>query len=272
LIQFTVRVILGWSLTRDYMPLSIFLCHSVGDKQRVRELYRRLQSAGYRPWLDEENLLPGQDWEYEIVNAVRAADIALVCLSTASVNKTGFVQKELRFALDVAEEQPEGRIFLIPVKLEECDLPIRLKRWHWVNLFEENGFEKLLRSLQQRAASVDAETAPAATPTQGDATTGSAEPSEAPQQLLVQSWSILGKRYDWTVFQSIVSQETRIDRAKIVPGASFSDDLGLDSLDMIELAMAFEEAFLFEIPDDEAAMNEIRTAEEAFRYLLKFAE
>src|SRR5690348_2171930 len=42
----------------------IFLCHSSGDKERVRNLYQRLSNDGIRCWFDEENLLPGQDWEY----------------------------------------------------------------------------------------------------------------------------------------------------------------------------------------------------------------
>src|SRR5580700_5251577 len=114
----------------------VFLCHSSGDKDPVRDLYRRLRSDGFHPWLDEEDLLPGQDWSYEISKAIRSSVIVLVFLSKSSVSKAGFVQKEIKHALDVADEQPEGNIFLIPVKLEDCDVPARLGRWQWVNLFE----------------------------------------------------------------------------------------------------------------------------------------
>jgi hypothetical protein len=51
----------------------------------------------------------------------------------------------------VAEEQPEGAIFLIPLKLEECNIPERLSRWHWVNYFEDKGYGRLMRSLRFRA-------------------------------------------------------------------------------------------------------------------------
>jgi hypothetical protein len=45
----------------------IFLCHASEDKAQVREVYRRLAAIqGFEPWLDEENLLPGQIWENEI--------------------------------------------------------------------------------------------------------------------------------------------------------------------------------------------------------------
>jgi TIR domain len=86
-----------------------------------------------------------------IPRAVRNSDVVLVCLSKSSVNRAGYLQKEIRIALDVADEQPEGAIFLIPVKLEECDLPERLSRWHWVDLSSEYAEERLLQTLLRRA-------------------------------------------------------------------------------------------------------------------------
>lgn len=142
---------------KSSQPLRIFLCHSSGDKPAVRELYRRLLKDGFRPWLDEEDLLPGQNWQQEISKAVRASDVIVVCLSRASINKSGYVQKEIKFALDVADQQPDGTLFLIPVKLEECDLPEQLRQWHWVNLFEEKGYERLAKSLQLRATTLNKE-------------------------------------------------------------------------------------------------------------------
>jgi formylglycine-generating enzyme required for sulfatase activity len=135
-------------------PLRIFLCHSSGDKPEVRNLYQRLSSDGFDPWLDEEKLLPGQEWEVEIPKAVKTSDVVIVCLSHKAITKAGYVQKEIKFALDKAEEQPEGTIFLIPLKLEECDVPERLQRWHWVSLFEEKGYELLMRSLRLRAETI----------------------------------------------------------------------------------------------------------------------
>ena len=66
--------------------------------------------------------------------------------------QAGFVQKEIKFVLDVADEQPEGRIFIIPARLEDCKVPDRLSRWHWVNLFEDTGYDNLLCSLVTRAS------------------------------------------------------------------------------------------------------------------------
>jgi hypothetical protein len=73
----------------------VFLCHSSGDKAQVRDLYQRLRKDGFEPWLDEEDLLPGQDRSQEITKAVRSSAVVLVCLSKSSITKTGFVQKEI---------------------------------------------------------------------------------------------------------------------------------------------------------------------------------
>ena len=77
--------------------------------------------------------------------------MVIVCLSPTSINRAGYIQKEIKYALDVADEQPAGTIFIIPLKLEECDIPERLQRWQWANLFEERGYERLMRALQVRA-------------------------------------------------------------------------------------------------------------------------
>jgi hypothetical protein len=134
--------------------LQVFLCHSKPDKPTVTGLYKKLKADGYNPWLDAVNLLGGQTWELEIQKAVRNSDIVLVCLSPSSVTRAGFMQKELKFALDVADEQPEGRIYIIPVRLKDCEVPTRLSHLHWVNLFEGDGYDKVIESLRLRAAEV----------------------------------------------------------------------------------------------------------------------
>lgn len=133
-------------------PLNVFLCHSSEDKPSVRNLYDRLDKEVWiDPWLDERKILPGQDWDIEIKKAVRTADIVIVCLSNVSVSKEGYVQKEIKHSLDIADEKPEGTIFIIPLKLESCDVPHRLSAWQWVNYSEGEAYNLLLQSLKTRA-------------------------------------------------------------------------------------------------------------------------
>jgi formylglycine-generating enzyme required for sulfatase activity len=141
-------------------PLRVFLCHSSSDKPSVRQLYQKLSAEGWMDvWLDEEKLLPGQDWDYEIDRALDNSDAVIVTLSTGSVSKEGYVQKELRFALDVALEKPEGTIFILPVRLDDCERPRRLRSIQGIDYFpperREMAYARLRRSLELRAKALD---------------------------------------------------------------------------------------------------------------------
>jgi len=133
-------------------PLRVFLCHASEDKPIVRELYQRLKSEdGIDPWLDEKKLLPGQDFRTKIEDAVESSDAVIICLSNNSVNKDGFIQKELRYAKEIALEKTEDSIFLIPIRFEECDVPRGLRSYQWVNYFgeqKEESYLDLLKSLR----------------------------------------------------------------------------------------------------------------------------
>lgn len=132
--------------------LKVFLCHASQDKPIVHQLYQRLTDEGWiEPWLDAKKLLPGQDWQAEITNAVETADNVIIFLSNTSINKNGFVQKELRLAKDVSLLKSEGSIFLIPLRLDDCDVPKKLQLYQWANYFgqeKEQSYEDLLVSLK----------------------------------------------------------------------------------------------------------------------------
>ena len=138
-------------VVRVNRKLRVFLCHSSKDKPFVANLYSKLDAeTNIEAWLDEIKILPGQDWESEIKQAIRNSDVFIVCLSSNSINKEGYIQKEIFTALNVAEEKPESTIFIIPVRLEECQVPLRLSRWQWVDLFKPDGYIKLTKALKHR--------------------------------------------------------------------------------------------------------------------------
>jgi len=146
----------GETLMTETRKLRVFLCHSSQDKPLVQQIYQRLNAEGWiDPWLDAEKLLPGQDWDLEIEKAVERSDIILVCLSNGSISKEGYLQKELRMVLEMTLNMPEGAIFLIPLKLEECEIPRRLRTWQWLEFFppanRAAAYKKLLESLKIRA-------------------------------------------------------------------------------------------------------------------------
>jgi len=134
--------------------LSVFLCHASQDKEFVRSLYEKLTERNADPWLDEKKLLPGQKWDAEIKKAVKLSDVVVVLLSTNSVSKVGYVQKELKFALDIADEHPDGTMFLIPARIDECTIPARLEELQSPKLYEPGGIDALYSSLAVRATSL----------------------------------------------------------------------------------------------------------------------
>jgi hypothetical protein len=131
-------------------PLRVFLCHASEDKPLVRHyLYEPLQKDGFDPWLDEEKIIPGQDWRLAISKALQSSDAIIVCLSRLSVTKEGYLNKELNESLKIAEEKTEG--VLIPVRLNYCDIPDRLQSLQWVNLYRAKGYGQLLDGLRARS-------------------------------------------------------------------------------------------------------------------------
>lgn len=139
--------------------LHVFLCHASQDKPVVRDLYQRLLTEPWiDPWLDEEKLLPGQDWNLEIEKAAESSDAVIVCVSTNSVAKEGYVQRELRQVLSIALEKLEGAIFVIPLRLDDCALPRQLRERQFLDYFpaaqQAVAFDKLKRSLKIRKESL----------------------------------------------------------------------------------------------------------------------
>lgn len=129
-------------------PVQIFLCHASEDKPKVVEVYRFLQQQGFKPWLDKEDLLPGQRWDQEIPKALQASDFVLIFFSQKSTTKRGYVQKEFKLALEVLDEIPDGQIFVIPVRLDECEIPERFQLLHCCDLFDAGGPDKVVRAIR----------------------------------------------------------------------------------------------------------------------------
>jgi acyl carrier protein len=70
--------------------------------------------------------------------------------------------------------------------------------------------------------------------------------------------------------REIIVEQLGVEESQITPDASFIDDLGADSLDTVELVMAFEEEFDIEIPDEDA--EKIRTVQDVINYLKEHQE
>ena len=143
------------SATPEAVPelaMRIFLSYASEDRETVYGVKQYLTSIpGVSAWIDVDEIMPGQEWLYEIRRAVRQAHMVVVCLSRKSISKEGFVQREIREALDIAQEKPQGTIFVVPLRLEECAVPHTLLDWQWVDWFAANGMQRLTTSVRARA-------------------------------------------------------------------------------------------------------------------------
>jgi hypothetical protein len=128
----------------------IFISYAREDRDSAVRLYNELRHAGLMPWIDVEDLIGGQDWRFAVKEAIRSSSYFLALVSKNSVSKRGYVQKELRDAMEVLQQLPPGQIYLVPVRLDES-VPVHqvLADLHWIDLFSSysQGLRRLLRSL-----------------------------------------------------------------------------------------------------------------------------
>lgn len=140
-------------------PPRVFLCHAKEDAQRIAKLYFDLRDRGLDPWYDKEKLIVGDHWEEEIIEAIKQSDFFAIFLSSVSAQKKGFIQREIRTAIREYQRMPYGTAYLLPVRLEECDVPrIRLDDQktlpdlQWTDLFEsdDRAIDRLVNGINEQ--------------------------------------------------------------------------------------------------------------------------
>jgi hypothetical protein len=128
----------------------IFLSYARQNEGEALKIFNYLMSRGYDVWFDKTSLKPGQKWKPTIKVAIENASVFLALLSSESVSKRGFVQSELKTALEVLDTFPEEKIYMIPLRLDDCEVrDTRLAELHYVDLFPdfETGMAKVLTTI-----------------------------------------------------------------------------------------------------------------------------
>jgi WD40 repeat protein len=125
----------------------IFFSYASEDGKDVATICDFVKENGFKIWIDKESLIPGQDWDYEINMAIDAASVCLVFISNYSVEKTGYVNKEIKKILDRMDTLPEGKILMIPIRLDSCPIPRRLKKWQVLDYFHPQFRERLISAI-----------------------------------------------------------------------------------------------------------------------------
>lgn len=146
----------GWekynSLTRVQptertQTYSIFVNYAREDDAVVTQLCERLRERGFALWMDTQDIVPGEDWKKALSRAIQTSTFFISCVSKNSVKKRGVIQEELKEALSVWNQKLHDDIYLIPVRLEDCEVPEPLAKFQWVDLFVDEGFKQLCGAL-----------------------------------------------------------------------------------------------------------------------------
>ena len=127
--------------------LKAFVSYAKEDEKTAMEVYSLLDNHGLDTWIDKVNLLPGQDWELEIHKAIKNCSYFIACLSENSVSKKGYVQKELKIAFSELDLYPDEEIFVIPIRFDNCKVPLRLSGKQWLDWWSDGSERKLLLTL-----------------------------------------------------------------------------------------------------------------------------
>jgi hypothetical protein len=130
----------------------VFISYAREDSATAIRLYRDLKDQGLEPWIDTEELLPGQSWEAKIRQAISASSYFLALISQNSVSKRGFIQKELRQGMEILDEYPPDKIYIIPIRLEDVEPShAKLNQLQRVDLFRsyDDALRKIKLAIEQ---------------------------------------------------------------------------------------------------------------------------
>ena len=133
----------------------VFISYAREDAVAAERIADAINSSGLRAWFDTRHLRGGSRWKLEIATVIRKADFFVAVLSARSVGKRGFVQHEIREALEVALSIPESQIFIVPVRLDPCE-PSHpaFQEFQWIDFFPDwsVGIRRLIQDLHAAIA------------------------------------------------------------------------------------------------------------------------
>lgn len=137
----------------------IFLSYASPDKDRVMPFYESLRLQGFNVWIDCRSLLPGQNWDFEIRRAFDKSSFVIAFISSKSFERRGYVQRELKMALDRLAEKLVDDIYLIPVLLDDSiPLPDQLKSLQAIHASDVRSHEQIANAITHQLDQMGSDT------------------------------------------------------------------------------------------------------------------
>jgi|GEM_PF-20055 len=235
----------------------IFISYASGDRSKIAPIVKALEERGWSVFWDR-TIPTGKTWRQVIGDALESARAVVVAWSKTSVNSR-WVQEEADMGLE--------RNILIPILIDSVHPPLGFRsiqaadliRWDSTQFFPE--FDKLISDLSAILGASPLEVESAQRPSE-TASKPRQEKDEAKRTADVDT--TLDKEQLWDKMARIIVEQLSINPEEVVPEATFIDDLGADSLDLVELVMTFESEFDVDIPDDD--VEKIFTLRDAYNY------
>jgi TIR domain len=130
------------------LPVTMaFISYAREDQEKVVSISRDLNEHGIITWFDERMLLPGDNWQLRIEQAIEEADYFLLFLSSQTIDRIGYKNRELHLALYQQSLRPADKRFIVPILLDDCKPPHDLQKLNWVKTTDQNWFKKLLKAI-----------------------------------------------------------------------------------------------------------------------------
>jgi hypothetical protein len=130
------------------MKGNVFISYCNKDFKHVLEVRKRLEEAGLTVRMEAHSIMGGEEWRKELVGFICKADVFVACISSTWVDREIFAYKEVNVACELEEKLPKEVSFIIPARLEECNIPQELENRQQVDLHVVPGIETLLKAIQ----------------------------------------------------------------------------------------------------------------------------
>lgn len=134
------------------MTLKIFISYAKENLSDALQYFNKLEELGLEPWLDEKKILPGEKWENAILDAFNNSQVIILLISSKSIDKRGFVQKEAKWALKKLEEKLDNDIYIIPIMIEHCEVPTSISSIvQYIDGTRDESWMRIVSSLKKAA-------------------------------------------------------------------------------------------------------------------------
>lgn len=127
----------------------VFIMYSHRDQPFAKELVAKLKASGYNPWFDVDEIAPGQRIPETVTNGLAQSAVALLLVSKNLDLEKATIGKELKVALATMKSKDESFSPVIPVRLDDTDVPQSLSNVSWIDFRDPEAFERLDRGLKR---------------------------------------------------------------------------------------------------------------------------